>query len=555
MYNVKKGVVLPIRKTGIICGLFMLAQLFSMANTRIPSEKPKIIIGITIDQMRYDYITYYWDDFSEDGFKKLIQRGTNFKNARYNYLYTQSASGHATIATGANPAYHGIISDDWFNRIKEEMVHCVEDKEEHAVGGFYDSGKKSPKRMFSTTFSDELKISSQSASKVFSVSLKPETSILSTGHMGDAAYWFDEHNGKWMTSSYYMDSLPDWVEDFNQKKFPDLYMKRTWQPLKKMDEGITLERDTAQQEETFHARMQAFKYDLHEMFGGTYQYRELLETPFGNTLTIDFALAAMHHEELGMDEHTDYCHINFATNGYIGQKYGQHSMELRDCYIRLDRIIAHLVDFVERNIGKENALIYLTADRGAAYSPEQLKNLKIPSDYFDLNKAIVLLKSYLNVLYGQGYWIQAYDHNQVYLNRNLIEDSRLSLKEVQDKTAQFIIQFSGIANALTSTALEYGNFSTGIYEKFQNSYNQKRSGDILINLAPGWIEKGQSLTFSNTAYAYDTHVPLIWYGWKVGRNSLSQSIDMKDIAPTISQLLEISYPSASTGKPIEDLLR
>lgn len=537
----------------------VLLLVFSLVQasdqTRIPGEKPKIIIGITIDQMRYDYLSYYWDDFGKNGFKRLVHSGTNCKNTRYNYLYTQSSPGHATIATGTHPAQHGIISDVWFNRIKEEYVSSVQDDQVSALGGFYDRGKKSPRHLVSTTFSDEMKIASNGKSKVYSISLNPATSILTAGHMANAAYWFDGRTGEWMSSSYYMDSLPRWVQSFNEKKFPELYMKRSWEPFKNVTGGITVQMDTMNQETTLFSRMNDFKHDLYKMLGGKYAYRELFTTPYGNTLTIDFALAAMVNEKLGMDEHPDYFHINFSSNGYIGQKYGQQSPELKDSYMRMDRIIAHLLDFIERRIGKEHVMIFLTSDRGAAYSPEQLQELNIPSDYFNLNQAIALLRSYLNVIYGQGEWIQAYNHNQIYLNRNLIEDSRLSLQEVQDKTAQFIIQFSGIANALTSTALEYGNYTSGIFEKFQNSYNQKRSGDILINLSPGWIEKGQSLTFSNTAYAYDTHVPLIWYGWKISRSSLSTQIDMTDIAPTISQLLQISYPNSSTGKPIQDILR
>jgi predicted AlkP superfamily pyrophosphatase or phosphodiesterase len=529
---------------------------FGQENSRIPPGKPRLIIGIVIDQMRYDYIYRFWDKFEEGGFKRLIDEGTFCKNASYNYLFTQSAPGFATISTGTNPAHHGIVSTKWYIRLKDEIMYCTYDPDADPVGGSYEAGLNSSKNLLTTTLGDELKLSNNFKSKVIGIGIKDYAAILSAGHTADAAFWYDDKTGTWMTSSYYLDSLPDWLENFNDKQLPDIYLERKWNTILPIEEYIESLNDTSNYELGFNGQT-FFPYDLSSISKINRNKRDfsiLCSTPFGNTYTKDLALTTIIEEQLGADEYTDLLTVAFSATDYIGLRFGPNSVEIEDAFIRLDRDITHFLEFIEENFGKKNVLIYLTSDHGVSVVPKYLNDNKIPSGYFNYNQAISLLRSYLNVIYDQGQWVKTYNQQQIYLNQTLIEDSKISLDEIQTRTAQFMIQFTGIANSITASTLQTNNFTHGIFQKMQNGFFQKRSGDIILNMEPGWVEKDGNTTNHNSAYTYDTHVPLIWFGWKISRMSMSRSVDMTDIAPTIANFLNITAPNACTGKPILELI-
>jgi len=276
-------------------------------------------------------------------------------------------------------------------------------------------------------------------------------------------------------------------------------------------------------------------------------------TPFGNVLTRDFATAIIVNEELGQDEYPDYLSIGFSANEYIGKQFGANSVEVQDAMLRLDREIALLLEFIDRYVGMHNTLVILTSDHGLAYTPDYLEASKIPSGEFSPNSSLHLLGSYLNAIYGQGDWVKYYYGQQIYLNHELIETSGISYQEIQEHTAQFLIQFEGVSNAVTSYTLQTSNFSEGIFHKMQNGYHQKRSGDVVINLAPGWMEQVNGDSY-HSSYLGDNHVPLIWYGWKIKRSTLTRPVKMIDIAPTISYFLNIARPNVSTGDIILELM-
>ena len=544
-------------KIVLFFSLFLLGPLsFSQDNSRIPPEKPKLIIGIVIDQMRYDYIYRYWDKFEEGGFKRLINEGTYCKNANLNYLFTQSAPGYATIATGTNPARHGIVSSHWYLRLKDEMMYCAFDPDVNPTGGSYEAGQNSPKNLLPTTLGDELRLSNNFKSKVFGIGLKDYTAIFSAGHAANAAFWYDDKTGTWMTSTFYLDSLPDWLEHFNEKQLPDLYLDRVWNTLLPVEEYTESLHDTSNYELGFNGQTY-FPYDLSKISRidrKRKDYSILRFTPFGNTFAKDLALATIIEEQLGVDEYPDLLTLAFSASESIGLRFGPNSVEMEDAFIRLDRDIAHLLQFIDENIGKKNVLIYLTSNHGVSIVPKYLKDKKIPAGYFNHNQAIPLLRSYLNLIYDKGHWVKSYKQQQIFLNQTLIEDSRISLEEIQTRIAQFMIQFTGVANAMTASTLQTNNFTHGIFQKMQNGFNQKRSGDIILNLEPGWIEKDGNITNHNSAYTYDTHVPLIWFGWRINRSSISRPVDLIDIAPTITNFLNISAPNACSGKPILELI-
>ena len=539
--------------------LFDISYIATSQNVpRIPAERPKLIIGIIVEQMRADFLQKYWDKLGDGGFKRLLNEGTYCKNANFNYLFTQTSVGHATIATGTTPSYHGIVSEQWYVRLKDKVTDCVADEKENTVGGSYDAGRYSPRQLLTTTIGDELRLSTNMKSKVIGISLQAKSAILSSGLAANGAYWLDDESGNWVTSTYYTKELPDWIKAFNEKKIADIYLNNTWDtkfPLSDYEDRC-LPDDNAY--EIGIEGKHVFPYNLAALCTNEKtkkkNYNILRYTPWGNTYTKDFAIATIVNENLGKNGTTDMLTVSFSATEYIGQNFGPESIELMDTYIRLDEDLAHFLSFLDDQIGKENYLIYLTSDHGMSQNPDYLADKGIPVSYFNANIAMALLKSYMNAVYGRGDWIKDYFAQQIFLNRDLIEDSKLNLSEVQLKVAQFLLQFSGVANTITSTTLQTSYFPDGVFSKMQKSFNQKRSGDILINLDPGWIEKYSSGTAPSSSYAYDTHVPLIWYGWKIKRSTIFEKVDMIDIAPTLSYFLNISSPNASVGQPIIGLV-
>ncbi len=536
----------------ILAGIFSSEYTNAQKRKDIPPEKPVLIVGIVIEDMRYDYLYRYWDNFGDGGFKKLVDEGTLCQNAGYNYMLTQTAPGIATIAAGCEPVVHGIVSDRWYQRVQNLNYFSVFDGTYKTVGIDRDVYPYAPTNLLTTTFSDELKLFNNSKSKVIGISFKPQSAILAAGHMGNSAYWFDDVSGNWVTSNYYCDSLPAWVKTFNEKKFPDIYREREWVPMLAL-ENYRVGARLGNSKTVGFSSENKFAKRLSSLVKKNEAYAMLKATPYGNTLTKDFAISAILDEDLGKDEYTDYISIDFSATSAVSQLCGPNSIELEDLYIRLDRDLEHFLQFIDDEFGKRNVLVYLTSDHGTSYNPEELKEQNIPAGEFNSDRAVMLLGTYMNAIYDKGKWISGYHNKQIYLNRTLIEDSNLKLSEVQDVVAQFMIQFTGVANAITATTLDQSHFNEGVFAYMQNSYNQKRSGDVIINLEPGWIEKGDYLSSANSANKYDTHVPLIWYGWKIKRAKISRTILIEDIAPTISNLLNIPFPNGSTGNVITEL--
>jgi predicted AlkP superfamily pyrophosphatase or phosphodiesterase len=522
----------------------------------IPPEKPKLIVQIIVSQMRYDYLMRYSEKFSADGFMHLATEGAFCRNARYNYLLTQSLPGIATISTGTNPSVHGIVSNKWFSRVTGQEVDAVADDKVITIGGSFFNGKFSPKNLITSTLGDELRLIDP-RSKVLGVSLEPASAIISSGHNANGAYWLDTERGKWISNSYYLDSLPKWVDTINSKGFGDIYLNKEWSltnPLTSYHEADTATIKEPKAKKRIVEKLKRFVSGIVMPKRPTRDYQSLLESPFGNLFTKDFAIAAIVGENLGKDNHTDLITISFVSTRNIGLKYGPHSIEMEDTYLRLDREMAHFVAFLNSEIGRQNYLLILTSDQGVAATPEHLEKSKIPGGYFEPRQATALLGSYLNISYSTGNWVLGYHEKQIYLNRRLIEDSNLSLRDVQDKVANFMLQFTGVANVATGYTLQSSDFTSGVFEKFQNSYNQRRSGDVIINLEPGWVERNGNLTSANSPYGYDAHVPLIWYGWRMKRRQILTPVDMSDIAPTVSTLIGISWPNGTTGKPIREII-
>jgi predicted AlkP superfamily pyrophosphatase or phosphodiesterase len=536
----------------------ILSALFASASGQgayLPPDKPRLVIGIVVEQLKYDQLEKYRDRLGDNGIKRLINEGTYFKNASFEYMLTQSAPGHATIATGAEPSFHGITSDNWYVPLKNELIYCTKDISVNPVGGSYESGLHSPVNLQASSFSDELKMATNKKSKVFSIGLKESSAILSAGHSADGAYWFDNTTGTWMSSTYYTDSLPGYVNDFNAMKYADSYLNSVWVLLKPLTDYSDCVADSNNFEAGFN-RVNYFPYDLKKLrtkglFNARNDFSLLRETPFGNTLTTGFAKKIIEQEKLGKDDITDYLSVCYSATDNIGHRFGPSSVEAGDAILRLDNEIKDLLSYVNDSIGKRNVLIYFTSSHGISEIPDVLSSNRIPAGYFKQNQALQLLRSYLNAVYGEGDWVKGYSERQVFLNRTLIEDARLSLEDVQKKVARFLVQFTGVAAAYPYSAFDNGNL-----KRIINNFNPQRSGDVIVTLNPGWVEKeGDYVTNHNSPYEYDSHVPLIWYGWTVNRSVVTRQVNMTDIAATLSSLCKIPYPNACTGEPMFELFR
>jgi len=520
----------------------------------LPPDKPKLVIAIVVEELKYDQLEKLRDKLNENGIKRLINEGTYFKNASYQYMLTQSAPGHATISTGAEPSFHGITSDDWYVPLKNELINCTKDLTVNSVGGSFESGLHSPVNLLVSTFSDELQMSTNRKSKVFGVGLRESSSIFMAGHAANAAYWFDNTTGTWMSSTYYTTSLPAWVNDFNAMKFSDTYLNSVWTPLKPASYYVDCLPDSNDFEAGFN-NVNYFPYDLKKLRAKN-DYSLLRETPFGNSLTANFAIRLLQNEQLGKHDVTDYLSICFSATDYIGHRFGPSSVEMGDAILRLDEDIKNLLTYVNDSIGKKNVLIYFTAAHGISEIPTVLEKNRIPSGYFKQNQALQLLRSYLNAVYGEGNWVKGYSEKQIFLNRTLIEDARLSLDDVQKKVARFLVQFTGVEAAYPYSAFEANDFGNGNLKRIINNFSPQRSGDVIVILNPGWVDQATDyVTNHNSPYEYDSHVPLIWYGWSVNRATVTRQVNMTDIAATLSTLCKVPYPNACTGEPMFELFR
>ena len=547
----------------ILAGIIILVSFFeglSGQGAYLPPDKPRLVIGIIVEQLKYDQLERFRDRFGEDGIKRLLNEGTYFKNASFEYMLTQSASGHATISTGTEPSYHGITSDNWFLPLKNELIYCTRDLEVNPVGGSYEAGLNSPVNLQASTFSDELEMATNKNSRVFGVGIKDNSAILSTGHSADGVYWFDNTSGTWMTSTYYLKALPSWIADFNATGYSETYLNGTWDLLKPAKDYADCQPDSNSYEAGFGSGNN-FPYDLRKIRskvnGSTKtDYSLLRETPAGNSLTTKFAIKLMEKERLGKDDVTDYLSVCYSSTDYIGHRFGPSSVEMGDAILRLDGDIKDLLAYVVDSIGKKNVLIYFTSAHGISEIPAILEKNRIPAGYFRQNQALQLLRSYLNAVYGEGNWVKGYSERQIFLNRTLIEDARLSLEDVQKKVARFLVQFTGVAAAYPYSAFEANDFGNGNLRKIINNFNPQRSGDVIVTLNPGWVERdGDYVTNHNSPYEYDNHVPLIWYGWTVNRSTVTRKVNMTDIAATLSSLCKVPSPNACTGEPMFELSR
>ena len=540
----------------IIVLLFISSNAFSQAEKKeLFYKKPKLVVGIVVDQMRYDYLVRFYDKYGDDGFKRLLSGGFNFTNAVYDYVPTYTACGHASIYTGTGPANHGIVSNDWYDRYTKKAVYCVSDSTVKPLGTTSVSGKMSPRNLYTSTIGDELKLASNFRSKVIGVALKDRGSILPAGNSADAAYWHDPYSNNMISSTYYFKELPRWVEKFNARKVPDSLLSKPWTTLLPIEKYTESTPDNTPYEGLFEGeKTPTFPHNLPQIKDSS---NELIrEVPMGNTLTTMFAKEILKNEKLGKGNETDLLAISYTSTDYVGHMYGINAIELEDTYLRLDRELADLLKYLDDFVGKDGYTLFLTADHAAANNPIFSRDNDLKGDIMNMKPIIDSLKNYLNNIYGTADYILNTNSQNIYLNRELIEKKNISLRDVQERCARFVIGFEGVSTAITASELMTGATRSGLYELIQNGFNQKRSSDVIIQLQSGWISwSTKTGTSHGSAYRYDTHVPLLFYGKNIPQGKTHEQVSVMDIAPTICTLLNIEFPSGSTGKPLEDVLK
>ncbi|MGE0568416.1 MAG: alkaline phosphatase PafA [Bacteroidia bacterium] len=517
-------------------------------------KKPKLVIGIVIDQMRNDYIYRYSNRFGNNGFNKLIAEGFYCENTHYNYVPTYTGPGHASIYTGTTPKYHGIIGNDWYVRLEGKNTYCVSNENYKTVGAKGKSGKKSPINLKATTIGDELKLSTVGKSKVFSISLKDRSAILPGGHMPDGAFWMSDTIGYFCTSDFYGEKLPEWLVEYNKSGTIEKYLKQGWNtyyPISSYTNSIADKNnyEASIQEDDKCEFPYDFKNEIKEKNFEIVKY-----TPFGNTVITDLAMKCVEKENLGKDDISDMLLLSYSTPDLIGHTYGPRSIEIEDIYIRLDLEIEKLLKHLESTIGKDNYVLFITADHGGADISNHLKDNKVPSGLLDDKVVYKILSSYFKENNINEDLLLAVTNNQVYLN-----NSKLTFNERQKLELQIIEVLkgiNGIADAFASSLLvSISNSEFTPLNLVANGYNSKLSGNVAFIMEPGWMDYHDKGTTHGSCYPYDTHVPLIFYGSGIKKGSIKRRVLITQIAPTISALLKINYPNACFYEPILELFK
>ncbi len=544
--------------------IFLLFSFFILSlgckSQSIKSQKPKLVVGIVVDQMRYDYLIRFANKYGNDGFKRLLNQGFSLENAHINYIPTYTAVGHASIYTGTTPTNHGIISNNWYDKYLQKTIYVVDDANYKTVGNNSDGGKKSPYRMFTTTITDQLHLAQNMRGKTIGIAIKDRSSILPAGHTANAAYWYDGgKQGTWISSTYYMNTLPKWVQDFNSLGKADEYLSKPWTTLYDIATYTESIADDNHFEKTFKGEEKpVFPHNIPKLRKKNKNYSLLKSIPGGNSFTVDFAKAAIIGEHLGQStDVTDFLAISFSSTDYIGHAYGVASKEIEDTYIRLDKDLAHLFQFLDTKIGTGNYTIFLTADHAAVQVPSYLKSLKIPASYFSTKKFRKFVNEFTLKQYNSDEIVENISNYQIFLNKEKIASLHLNQNDVAQTIADEVIHYKNIYKAVTARTLQTTTFTTGVLNYLQNGYNQKLSGDVLLVTNPSVIsslytKKG---TAHGTAYSYDTHIPIIFYGNGIKKGSSKKKYNVIDIAPTIANLLQIEFPNGTTGVIINEVLK
>jgi len=516
---------------------------------------PKLMVGIIVDQMRYDYLTRFYDRFGNDGFRRLVEEGFNCRNNHYNYAPTTTGPGHTSVYTGTTPATHGVIANGWYDKVSGESVYCAGDDSYESIGTSSDAGQMSPHRMTVTTITDQLRLATQMRGKTIAVAMKDRGAVLPGGHTANAAYWFHgQDEGKFVTSTFYMDKLPKWAASFNKSDAAEKY-KKPWTKLMDADSYLESGTDENAYEGLFEGEEKAvFPHDLPKLWDANGGFDMIKATPYGNSLTADFAIAALEGEALGTDEDTDFLAVSFSSTDYVGHKYGVNSKEVQDVYLRLDEDLARLFNALDEQAGKDDYTVFLTADHAGMDVAAYLMDSKIPAGNISWDDSQTKFDEFLKTTFGTTDIVETFSNYQFFLDHDVIKKMDMSLKEIQETIANEVLTYKGVEHVYTAYQMWQHEYTHGVPHLIQNGYNQKRSGDVIVVLSPDYVSYRDTGSTHGSPYSYDTHTPLLFYGKGIKPGSTVVRTEIPDIAATVAALLGIEFPSGTTGEPIVEVL-
>jgi predicted AlkP superfamily pyrophosphatase or phosphodiesterase len=519
-------------------------------------ERPKLVIGVVIDQMRWDYLYRYYDRYGNNGFKRILRDGYECRQASINYLPSFTAPGHTCIYTGSVPSIHGIAGNDWVDRLTGKVTYCVDDNTVKTTGDESEAGSMSPANLLTTTVTDELRLATNFKSRVYGVALKDRASILPAGHLANAAYWYNEKTGNFVSSTYYKNPNPDWLKAFNKRKCGDSLVKTGWDLLYDVDTYVQSTADSTPYEG-------AFKWEQAPVFPRRFDTLPedvrnglVKMIPAGNTFSILMAKACIEGESLGKGEATDFLALSLSSTDYVGHRFAPNSMETEDTYLRLDKDIADLIKYLDRRYGRNKYLMFLTADHGGAHNPQFLTDNGVPAGV-EAASATADLNSSIKLAFGIDSLVTFTENYQICLNEALLAASGLDRETIRVSIMSWLRDMPQIAYVIDMENVWRNTVHEPIRTMAINGYHKTRSGSIQIILNPGWYDNGGRIsgTTHGTWNPYDTHIPLLWYGWHIPKGSSSEPVNMTDIAPTIADLLHIQMPNGCIGKPIQGVLR
>jgi predicted AlkP superfamily pyrophosphatase or phosphodiesterase len=537
-------------------GFVYLLYVPAFAQSR---KAPKLVVGIVVDQMCYDYLYRFYQRFGKDGFRQIMDFGTNCRNTHYNYVPTYTGPGHASIYTGTTPSNHGIVGNDWFDRKSGESINCVDDFTVQPVGSTSSDGNCSPKNYKTHTVGDQLRMTSK-ASKVIAVSIKDRGAILPGGHLSNGSYWFDYKTAKFISSSFYCESLPTWVNDFNERNVVEEAMKNTWNTLYPVESYTASNPDNSIYERILPGKTTpTFPYDLSQLKQNIPPTRLFTLTPYANTALTDLAISAISNEQLGQDLQPDMLCISYSTPDIAGHTFGPYAVEIEDMYLRLDQEIARLLKILKKSCGKNGFTLFLTADHAVVPVPQQLVDMNLPGGYFSLVDKLTSLDSAFLIKYKAPIFLKEENLN-IYLNHRVIDSLGLNLAAIQQDVAQYISGWEQVKAVYPASELEKLAADNEWKDMLRRGYHKAESGDVLFILEPGYISVDRDEptehvgTTHGSAFNYDTHVPLLWYGAGIPKQNIHRKVDITDIAATLIQLLNLQRNGAMTGEPIVELL-
>ena len=521
-------------------------------SAQVPA-RPKLVVGMMVDQMRWDYLYRYQARYTNTGFKRLLKEGFSCENTFIPYLPTYTAPGHAGVYTGSVPALHGIIGNYWYSKVLKRNVYCTEDDSVRTVGTTSAAGKQSPKNMWASTITDELRMATNFRNKTIGIALKDRGSILPAGHTANAAYWFDNAGGQWITSSFYMNDLPEWVKTFNAKKLPDVYMKQGWKTIYPIETYTQSTSDDKWYESKLPGEDNTFDHATESIVND--KYNAFRHTPFGNTITFDMAKAAIEGEKLGASSATDFLAVSFSSTDYMGHQFGPNSIEMEDAYLRFDRELSAFLQYLDAKIGKGNYLLFLSADHGAAHIPGFSKEHRIPAGVLDDADIKIQLNNVLEKAFGLKGAVAQVINYQVYLNDSLLVQTKTDYTTIKQYIIKELLRYPGIANAFELGINHAYSLPFFLETMVRNGYNQKFSGDIQFIFKPQWFDGWNTGTTHGVWAPYDAHIPLVWFGWNIKPGKSNRQVYMTDIAPTLAALLHVQMPNAAIGHAIGEVIK